>query len=114
MKTGQICAALVTHQDVDDASGLRGLLSQIPADQSIETIGGDGAYDTKQCHKVIDGRGATPSIPPREEARPWFDGIPGGAGKMDRSKALRGTAEANGRNTAATIYIRLSKHEVTV
>src|SRR5476649_2702815 len=65
----------MTHQDVDDASALSGLLAQIPADEPIDTIGGDGAYDTKQCHKVIAGRGATPSIPPREGARPWSEEI---------------------------------------
>src|SRR5476649_2297124 len=46
--TGQICAALMTHQDV-----------------------GDGAYDTHQCHAAIAARGATPSIPPRDGAASW-------------------------------------------
>jgi len=32
-------AALMTHQDIDDASALPGLLAQIPADESIDTIG---------------------------------------------------------------------------
>jgi hypothetical protein len=50
-ETGQIRAALMTHQDVDDASALPGLLAQIPADESIDTTGGDGAYDSKHCHK---------------------------------------------------------------
>jgi hypothetical protein len=77
VKTGQIRAAQMTHQDVDDASALPGLLAQISADETIDTIGGDGAYDTKQCHKVIAGRGATPSIPPREGAKPWSEGTPG-------------------------------------
>jgi Transposase DDE domain len=77
VKTGQICAALMTHQDVDDANALPGLLAQISADEPIDTIGGDGTYDTKQCHKVIAGRGATPAILPREGAKPWSEGIPG-------------------------------------
>src|SRR5471030_1705232 len=61
----------MTHQDVDDASVLPGLLDQIPTDEPIETIGVDGAYDTKRCHAAIAARGATPSIPPREGAKPW-------------------------------------------
>ncbi len=77
VKTGQIRAALMTHQDVDDASALSSLLAQIPANEPIDTIGRDGAYDTKQCHKVIAGRGATPSIPPRQGAKPWSEGTPG-------------------------------------
>jgi Transposase DDE domain len=70
-KTGQICAALMTHQDVDDASVLPDLLDQIPADVPVEIVGGDGAYDTKQAHAVIAARGAQPSIPPREGAMRW-------------------------------------------
>jgi hypothetical protein len=77
VKTGQIRAALMTHQDVDDASALPGLLARIPVTEAIDTIGGDGAYDTKQCHAVIAGRGAIPSIPPREGAQPWPQGTPG-------------------------------------
>ncbi|AMM18503.1 hypothetical protein AX768_30080 (plasmid) [Burkholderia sp. PAMC 28687] len=77
VKTGQIRAAMMTHQDVDDASALPGLLAQIPADEPIDTIGGDGAYDTKQCHQAIAGRGATPSIAPREGAKPWSEDTPG-------------------------------------
>jgi hypothetical protein len=77
VKTGQVRAALMTHQDVDDASVLPGLLGQIPADEPIETIGGDGAYDTKHCHAAIAALGATPSIPPREGAKPWPEHTPG-------------------------------------
>ena len=69
VKTGQVRAALMTHQDVDDASVLPGLLGQIPADEPIEKIGGGGAYDTKHCHAAIAVRDATPSIPPREGAQ---------------------------------------------
>lgn len=43
VKTGQVRAALMTHQDVDDATALPGLLAQIPTAVSIDTIGGDGA-----------------------------------------------------------------------
>jgi hypothetical protein len=68
-KTGQICAALTTNQDVDDASVLPDLLDQIPADLPVEIVGGDGAYDTKQAHAVIAARGAQRSIPPREGAK---------------------------------------------
>lgn len=77
--TGQVRAALMTHQDVADGEVLPDLLAQIPADVPIETIGGDGAYDTKPCHAQIAARGATPSIPPREGAVPWPDNTPGAA-----------------------------------
>lgn len=77
--TGQVRAALMTHQDVGDGEVLPDLLAQIPADVPIETIGGDGAYDTKPCHAQIEARSATPSIPPREGAMPWPDNTPGAA-----------------------------------
>ena len=93
VKTGQVRAALMTHQDVDDASVLPGLLGQIPADEPIETIGGDGAYDTKRCHAAIAARGATPSIPPREGAKPWLERSPGASW---RNEAIGDIAQ-NGR-----------------
>jgi Transposase DDE domain len=76
-KTGQVCAGLMTHQDIDDASVLPDLLDQIPADMPIEIVGGDGAYDTKRCHAMITERGAWPSIPPREGAMPWPENTAG-------------------------------------
>ncbi|MGF6971807.1 hypothetical protein QFZ94_000234 [Paraburkholderia sp. JPY465] len=66
--TGQICAALMTHQDEGDGEVLPDLLDQIPADAATDTIGGDGAYDTKACHARIAARGAAPSVPPHEGA----------------------------------------------
>ncbi|TFE36715.1 IS5 family transposase [Paraburkholderia dipogonis] len=81
--TGQGCAALMTHQDVDDAGVLPDLLDQIPTDVPIEIIGGDGAYDTKQCHATIAGRGAQPSIPPREGATQWPQDTPGASWRND-------------------------------
>ena len=42
-------------------------------------VGGDGAYDSKQCHAVIAERGARPSIPPREGASSWLEATPGAA-----------------------------------
>lgn len=77
--TGQICAALMTHQDEGDGEVLPDLLDQIPNDVPIDIIGGDGAYDTKPCHAQIATRGAIPSIPPREGAIPWPDSTPGAA-----------------------------------
>ncbi|MBB1634117.1 hypothetical protein A9975_25090 [Cupriavidus sp. UME77] len=54
--TGQVCAAPMTPQDVADADALPDLLDQIPEDVPIGTVGGDGAYDTRQCHDQIEAR----------------------------------------------------------
>ncbi|KVQ37779.1 transposase [Burkholderia ubonensis] len=54
-------------------------LDQIPADERLGTVGGDGAYDSKSCHAAIAARGATPSIPPRDGAVHWKASAPGAA-----------------------------------
>lgn len=77
--SGQVCAALMTHQEVGDGEVLLDLLEQIPADTPIEVIGGDGAYDTRGCHQVIAQRRAIPAIPPREGAAAWPEATPGAA-----------------------------------
>ncbi len=113
--TGQICAALMTHQDEGDGEVLPDLLDQIPADVAIETIGGDGAYDTKPCHAQIAARGAVPSIPPREGAMPWPDSTPGAAWRNAAIDAIakssrREWKQASGyhrRSLAETLMYRL-------
>ena len=45
--TGQVCAVLMTHKDVMDASVLPELLVQISPETKIEVVIGDGAYATQ-------------------------------------------------------------------
>ncbi len=78
-KSGQVCAALMTHQDVGDADVLPDLLDQLPPGTSVDVVGGDGAYDTKLCQAAIAAAHAQPSIPPREGAAPWAETTPGAA-----------------------------------
>ena len=47
------------------------LLNQIPADETIKSVRGDGAYDTKDCHQAIAEREAEAIIPVRKNAAPW-------------------------------------------
>ncbi|KAF1003249.1 MAG: IS5 family transposase ISBam3 [Burkholderia gladioli] len=77
--TGQVHAALMTNQNVADRDALAQLLDQIPREEQINFIGGDGAYDTKPCHAAIAARSAIPSIPPREGAAHWPADMPGAA-----------------------------------
>ncbi|MEX3592019.1 MAG: IS5 family transposase, partial [Burkholderia sp.] len=77
--TGQVHAALMTNQNVADGDALAKLLEQIPREEQIDVIGGDGAYDTKPCHAAIAARSAIPSIPPREGAAHWPADMPGAA-----------------------------------
>ncbi|ABC35760.1 transposase DDE domain protein [Burkholderia thailandensis USAMRU Malaysia  len=92
--TGQLRAALMTHQDVADGEVLPELLEQISADESIDTIGGDGAYDTQACYASITARGALPSIPPREGAVHWPTTTPGAS---RRNAALDAIAQGSRR-----------------
>lgn len=86
--TGQMRAALMTHQDVADGDVLAELLGQIPDDELLDVVGGDGAYDTKLCHAAIAARGATPSIPPREGAAHWSANTPGATWRNDAVDAI--------------------------
>lgn len=50
---------------------LPGLLSQIPADERIVSVSGDGAYDTNDCHEAIALHAAPAIILTRKNAKPW-------------------------------------------
>lgn len=69
--TGDIRAVEFTSSQTGDSPVLPALLAQIPADQLIGTVTGDGAYDTRKCHSAIAERGATAIIPIRRNGRRW-------------------------------------------
>ncbi|KAF1014452.1 MAG: hypothetical protein E5299_00723 [Burkholderia gladioli] len=48
--------SLMTNQHVADGDALAKLLDQIPREEQIDVIGGDGAYDTKSCYAAIARR----------------------------------------------------------
>ncbi|MEN3110144.1 IS5 family transposase [Uliginosibacterium paludis] len=56
-QTLEVRAIEVTANSVGDAPMLPALLEQIPPDEPIESVGADGAYDTKACHAAIASRG---------------------------------------------------------
>ncbi len=85
-RTLDIRAIEVTDNGTGDAPMLPELLSQIPPDEPIASVGGDGAYDTKACHAAIALRNAQAIIPPRKNARAW-KGTQVGA--SSRNEALR-------------------------
>ena len=79
--TLEIRAIEVTDNSVGDAPMLPELLGQIPADEAVASVSGDGAYDTKACHAAIAQRGAQAVIPPRKNARPWRATLVGAASR---------------------------------
>ncbi len=85
-RTLEIRAIEITDNGTGDAPMLPELLSQIPADESIRSVSGDGAYDTKARHAAIAQRNAQAIIPPRKNAKAWKSTQSGAA---SRNEALR-------------------------
>ena len=84
-QTLEIRAIEVTDNSVGDAPMLPELLGQIPADEAVASVSGDGAYDTKACHAAIAQRGAQVVIPPGKNAGPWRTTL---VGATSRNAAL--------------------------
>ena len=82
-------AVEVTTSNIGDAPMLPELLSQIPSDQEIGSVTGDGAYDTRKCHDAIAARGAHAVIPPRKNAKPWTPTSPGAIARNEAVNASR-------------------------
>ncbi|ENI4484633.1 IS5 family transposase [Vibrio fluvialis] len=72
--THEIIAAELTLSGVTDAEVLPSLLKQTR--RTVKVISGDGAYDTRDCHRAIFIKKATPLIPPRDGAAFWEKGHP--------------------------------------
>lgn len=70
--TLEIQAMEVTDNSVGDAPVLPAPLDQIPADERIASVSGDGAYDTRDCHEAIAMRDAQAVIPTRKNAKPCW------------------------------------------
>jgi IS5 family transposase len=64
--TGEVVAQVTTEREVTDDAVLPELLAQIEAPLKQVTV--DGAYDTFDCYKAIEARGARPVIPPDKNA----------------------------------------------
>ena len=86
-ETLEVRAVEVTSSDIGDAPMLPELLGQIPADEAVTSVSGDGAYDTKACHAAIAQRGAHAVIPPRKNARPWRANLVGAASRNEALNA---------------------------
>lgn len=88
-ETLDIRAVEVTTNAIGDAPTLPNLLSQIPEDETILSVGGDGAYDTRDCHAAIAGRGADPVIPVRRNGKAWTKDGPGVDARNETLRAMK-------------------------
>jgi hypothetical protein len=67
--TIEIRAMEVTDNSIGDAPLLPNLLGQVPLEQQLASVSGDGAHDTKRCHEAIALRYADAVIPTRKNAK---------------------------------------------
>lgn len=88
-QTLDIRAIEVTTNAIGDAPTLPELLAQIPEHETVLSVGGDGAYDTRDCHAAIAGRGADPVIPVRRNGRTWTKDGPGVEARNETSRAMK-------------------------
>lgn len=88
-ETLDIRAIEVTTNSIGDAPVLPDLLAQIPLDEMISSVGGDGAYDTKKCYAAIAERAARAIIPVRRRGRPWKEDGPGTAARNATLRAIK-------------------------
>jgi hypothetical protein len=98
--TLEIRAIEVTDNSVGDAPMLPELLAQIPLDEPVASVGGDGAYDTKGCHAAISAKSAQAVIPPRKNARPWRQTLEERAGATKPCELAKGWGAVSGRSGA--------------
>ncbi|MDP3196177.1 IS5-like element ISPam2 family transposase [Tabrizicola sp.] len=87
--TGDIRAVEFTSSDKGDSPVLPHLLDQIPADEQIGTVTGDGAFDTRRCHSAILERGGTAIIPIRKNGRRWRENCPAARARNEILKATQ-------------------------
>ena len=87
-ETGDIRAVELTSSRQGDSPLLPDLLEQIPEDEEIATVTGDGAYDTRRCHAAIIEHGADAVIPIRRNGRAWKEDCPAA---LARNEILRAT-----------------------
>jgi len=55
--------------NVNDAAVMPDLLQQLPEDEVLHSLTGDGAYDTQPIYEAVIKRGAIHIIPPCKNAR---------------------------------------------
>ena len=87
--TGDIRAVEFTSSREGDSPVLPDLLDQIPPDQPIGTVTGDGTFDTRRCHSAILARGGIPVIPIRKNGRLWKEDCPAAKARNEILRATR-------------------------
>jgi hypothetical protein len=90
----EIRAMEVTDSSIGGALVVPALLNQIPADERIASVSGNGAYDTKDCYQAIASRAAHAIIPTRKNAKPWEASRCGAGVRNDILRTTKRMAQA--------------------
>lgn len=89
VETLQIQDIEVIDKRQGDVQVLPSLLEQIPVDEKITCVSGDGVFDTKVCHEATAARGAIGCIPTRKNVRPVETGCAGSERAYAGFQAIR-------------------------
>lgn len=81
-RTHEVISAEVSVLEVVDGAVLPTLLN--PLRRKIKQVSADGAYDTKECYRILERKGSKATIPPRSNAALW----PGTHPRNEAVKAL--------------------------
>jgi len=108
-KTLEIRCCRGHSRSIGDATMLPDLLDQIPPDEEIGGVTGDGAYDTLKYHEAIAAHNAHAVIPPRKNAKLWKPDTPGARTRNEAVRSSQYLGRALWRQV--TRYHRLSRVE---
>lgn len=84
----EVRAVEMTDHRHGDGEIVPGLLAQIPKDEPIGIVGGDGAYDTRGVYEASASRQATLIVPPRRNGKPWKRRTIGAAERNETLRAI--------------------------
>lgn len=100
--TGDIRAVEFTASDKGDSPILPDLPGQVPPEEQIGTVTGNGACDTRRGHTAILDRGGTAVIPVRKNIAPLEGRLPGRDGPQRDPAPPGASGGPSGRDGPAT------------
>ncbi|MBL6458815.1 IS5 family transposase [Belnapia sp. T6] len=85
----EVRAVEMTDHRHGDGEIVPGLLAQVPEDERIRVISGDGAYDTRGVYEASALRQADLIVPPRRNGKPWRERTTGAAERNESLRAIK-------------------------
>jgi hypothetical protein len=85
----EVRAVEMTDHRHGDGEILPSLLAQVPEEERIADIGGDGAYDTRTAYAAAAARNAAPLVPPRRNGKPWKTPTVGAGERNETLRAIK-------------------------